>query len=248
MANPIDFFATCIVDAFYPDVGMAAVKALEKRGYEVSAPPEQTCCGLPLYNNGFVDEAREVARHTVSALPGEAPIVLPSGSCAWMMRTIYPTLLPPEIGKPFAARVRELSELLGAGAIAPGKLAAPRKIAYHPSCHLRRGLHVDEPPRALLRSLDGAELVPLAQEEDCCGFGGTFAVRYGQVSTAMLDDKLAHARASGAESLVVTDAGCLMHLDGGAKKAGCPFRVQHIAELLAEDSPDEDSPDEDLAK
>lgn len=232
----VDLFATCLVDAFYPEVGEAVVEVLERAGCEVALPPGQTCCGMPLYNNGFVDEARKVAEHTLAALPGSNTVVVPSGSCAWMLRHIYPELLPGERGRAFAARVREFSELLGE---APAKctLEAPRSATYHPSCHLRRGLGVDTPPRALLGSIAGLTLAPLAAEEECCGFGGTFAVRYGEVSGAMLDDKLAHARATGASTLVVTDLGCMLHLDGGARRAGCPFQVRHLAELLAEARP-----------
>jgi L-lactate dehydrogenase complex protein LldE len=235
-ARPIDLFATCLVEAFYPQVGEAVVEVLERAGFQVSLPPDQTCCAMPLYNNGFVEEARSVARRTVAAFPGEAPIVVPSGSCAWMLRHIYPELLPDERGRAFAARVREFSELLGEAPPA-ARLETPRKATYHPSCHLRRGLGVDEPPRALLRSIAGLELAPLAAEEECCGFGGTFAVRYGEVSGAMLDDKLACARTTGADTLVVTDLGCMLQLDGGARKSGCPFEVRHIAELLAEARP-----------
>jgi L-lactate dehydrogenase complex protein LldE len=237
MAPRLDLFATCLVDAFYPEVGEAVVTVLERRGHEVALPPGQTCCGMPLYNNGFVEEARKAALHTLSAMPGDAPIVVPSGSCAWMLRHVYPELVPGERGRAFAARVREFSELAGADSPPACRLPAAEKATYHPSCHLKRGLGVDEPPRALLRSIGGLEVTPLRGEDECCGFGGAFAVRYGEVSGAMLDDKLAAARATGAKTLVVTDVGCMLHLDGGARKSGCPFRVRHLAELLAEASP-----------
>lgn len=237
MTTPVSLFPTCIVDSLYPEVGEAVVDVLERLNVSVDLPEGQTCCGLPLYNNGYHDEARAVAARTIAAMAGEQTIVVPSGSCAWMMRKIYPKLLG-EVGEAFAARVREFSEFVAAECVT--KDATPRfrlpqvkTCTYHASCHLLRGLHLPEPPRALLAATEQLDVRPLEQAEECCGFGGTFSVRYDQVSTKMMDDKLAHARATGAETLVVTDPGCMLHLDGGARRQG-GIRVRHLAEVLAE--------------
>jgi L-lactate dehydrogenase complex protein LldE len=234
----VSLFVTCILDALYPQVGEAVLKVLERWGWQVSFPPEQTCCGLPLYNNGYREEAAKIARHTVSAMAGEDPVVVPGGSCAWMLRKVYPELVGAD-GERLAARVKELSELLVESDAPPvGPTAAVRKVTYHPSCHLLRGLGIEKAPLELLRAQPHLQLVPLAGAGECCGFGGTFAVRYGAVSTEIMKDKLAHAAESGAERLVVTDPGCLLHLDGGARRAGAPFSVCHLAELLAEPEPE----------
>jgi L-lactate dehydrogenase complex protein LldE len=233
MAKSASLFVTCLVDSFYPRVGEAVVTVLERLGYEVDFPERQTCCGLPLYNNGYVDEARKLAAHTVSAMTGEAPIVVPSGSCAWMLRKIYPTLLDSAESRAVAARVTEFSELVAASG-ASFELPAARAVTYHPSCHLLRGLHQAESPRAVLSSVKQLTVLPLENETECCGFGGTFSVRYDQVSTAMMNDKLGCAGRTGAGELLVSDAGCMLQLDGGARRAGCSFAVRHLAEVVAE--------------
>jgi L-lactate dehydrogenase complex protein LldE len=237
MPTPVSLFVTCIVDAVHPEIGEAVLAVLERLGHEVSFPPAQTCCGLPLYNNGFVDEAREVARHTVLAMrgPDAEPVIVPSGSCAWMLRTIYPELLGEE-GARFAARVFELSEFVveRAGPLEGLRLAQPETATYHPSCHLRRGLRVVRPPLKLLESIEGLTLAPLPRDDECCGFGGTFAVRQPGLSSSMLQDKLANVTSTGATTLVVSDPGCLLQLADGASAAGCPVAVRHLAEILAD--------------
>jgi len=242
---PVSLFATCLVDAVYPQIGEAAVKVLERLGHEVRFPEEQTCCGLPFHNNGYREEARRAAAHTVRAMAGEEPVVTPAGACAWMMRQEYPRLNPDEETRAFSRRVFELSEFLVEKsdrpmAMAVGALALPKACTatYHPSCHLQRGLRVERPPRRLLESVGGLELSPLPREGDCCGFGGTFAVRQEAVSADMLGDKLDAVAQTGAGTLVVSDPGCLMHLDGGARRRGCPFTVRHLAEVLADAEPE----------
>jgi L-lactate dehydrogenase complex protein LldE len=237
MAEPkrLSLFATCLVDSLYPRVGQAVVETLERLGCQVGYPEGQTCCGLPFYNNGFVDEARALAERTIDAMAGEETVVVPSGSCAWMMREIYPTL--SERGAKLSSRVREYSEVLDelpGFRAKTGAEGAPRKLTYHPSCHLTRGLGVDAPPRRALARIEGTTLCPLKGETQCCGFGGTFSVRYPEISTAMLEDKLADAAKTGAELLVVTDVGCLMQLEGGLKRKEAATRVVHLSELLAE--------------
>jgi L-lactate dehydrogenase complex protein LldE len=235
----VSLFATCIVDTIYPNVGEAVVEVLERQGTTVRFPPGQTCCGLPFYNNGYHEQARRQAEHTIEAMAGDEPIVVPSGSCAWMMRKVYPELVPGAASS-FSARVFEFSELLveRMGGV-KGLCAEGARVTYHPSCHLLRGLRVIRPPLRLLESIDGLEVAPLERDDECCGFGGTFAVRQPGVSSSMLEDKLRNTAATGAQTLVVTDPGCLLQLDGGARHAGCPFSVRHLAEVIADALPKE---------
>ncbi len=243
MGTEVDLFATCLVDSLYPQVGEAVVTVLEALGEEVRLPPGQTCCGLPLYNNGYHDEAREVARKTLDAMAGEAPVVVPAGSCAWMLRHVYPELFPEgapehERAHAFARRVEEFSEHVARRA-APGqfKLAKPAVATFHASCHLLRGLRVEAPPKDLLRAVENLEFRPMECETECCGFGGTFSARYPDVSTSILDKKLAGSRATGASLVVLNDGGCMLQMDGGARRQGCEFEVRHLAEVLAEALP-----------
>ena len=227
----VSLFATCLVDAFYPRVGQAVVRTLERFGFHVTFPADQTCCGLPFYNNGYRDQAAALARKTVAAMRGDDPIAVPSGSCAWMMRNVYPELLPGEDARMFSARVVEYSQLLDRAGDWRLRVS-PTKVTYHPSCHLLRGLGVEAEPKRVLGRVEGLVLCPMDRETHCCGFGGTFSVRFPEVSGALLDDKLASARRSGAERMVVTDAGCMLQLDGGGQRAGAPVRVVHLAEVL----------------
>jgi L-lactate dehydrogenase complex protein LldE len=239
-SGALSFFTTCLVDALYPRIGIAVVTTLERMGYSVRVPEGQTCCGLPFYNNGYVAEAAEVARNTLSALGDDDPVVVPSGSCAWMMRDIYPKLDPA--GGRFAERVVEFSELVertpGWSADAP---AGARRVTYHPSCHLLRGLGVRDQPIKVLGRIEGLTLCPMDREEHCCGFGGTFGVRYPEVSTSMADDKIASAERSGAEVMVTTDVGCLMQLEGRLRRQGKPLAIRHLAEVLSPDTTRKDS-------
>ena len=238
--TPVDLFVTCIVDAVYPHVGEATVSVLEALGEQVHLPARQTCCGLPLYNNGYHDEARKVARHTLDVMTDDVPVVVPSGSCAWMLRHVYPELFPDgtpehERATAFAARVEELSEHVALRMTASQfALPVPLTATYHASCHLLRGLRVETPPHALLASVANLEVRRMEAETECCGFGGTFAARYGDVSSAILDKKLESAKETKASLVVLNDAGCMLQIDGGAKRQGCDFHVCHIAELLAE--------------
>jgi L-lactate dehydrogenase complex protein LldE len=224
---------TCLVDVFYSRVGEAVVSVLERIGLEVHVPPASICCGLPFYNNGYVEQARSIAQGLIEAFAGEEPIVVPSGSCSWMMRHVYPQLVPE--GGAFATRVVEFSELM---AHIPGWRTEPpagcARATYHPSCHLLRGLGVADEPKAVLGQIQGVALCAMDREVDCCGFGGSFAVRYPELSVAMADDKLASAARTDAQALVVTDVGCMMQLEGRANHTGVKLRVLHLAELLAE--------------
>jgi len=242
----VDLFVTCLCDLFYPDVGEAVVRVLRRLGCRVGFPPDQTCCGQPAFNSGFTEQARAVARRLIEAFSaGEeegTPIVAPSGSCAAMVRQHFPRLFAgdprwEERALRFAGRVTELSEFivgrLGVDDLG-GRFGAGLEAvaAYHRSCHMSRGLGVVEEPLRLLRSIRGLEVVDLPDAEDCCGFGGTFAVKMPAISTAMADRKLDAVAASGAALLVGSDLGCLMHLGGRLRRLGRPVQVMHTAQVF----------------
>jgi L-lactate dehydrogenase complex protein LldE len=239
----VQLFHTCLVNEIDPEVGLATVRVLERLGFAVEVPAAQTCCGQPAYNGGFHPDARKVARHTVAVLHAtEGPIVIPSGSCADMIVHQYEVLLHDETewrekAHAVSARCRELSQFL-AEVLEGGPLAAALKeatrVAYHPSCHLLRGLGVRTQPLAVLGAVKGVEVVPVQDGEECCGFGGLFSVKNPEISGSMMARKLACVKASGADRLVSGDLGCLMHLSGGLRREGSPLRVQHLAQLLDE--------------
>lgn len=236
----VSLFATCLVDQFYPEVGESVVRVLGRLGVEVEVPAKQTCCGQPAYNSGYWDDARAVATRFLDVFDGDGPVVVPSGSCGAMVKHHYAALFrddPKQLGrsKELGKRLFEFSEfvvdVLGrSGAIGRNGGA----ITYHPCCHLLRELGVDGQPRALLDGIDGAEIRPLGRADVCCGFGGTFAVKMADISTAMLDEKLDNVEATGAKTLVAGDAGCIMHMAGGLRRRGSPVRVTHLAEYLDE--------------
>ncbi|MFQ5611682.1 MAG: (Fe-S)-binding protein [Anaerolineae bacterium] len=238
----IQLFVTCLVDQLYPEVGMAVVEVLEGGGCVVEVPPGQTCCGQPAFNAGFWDDARAMARHTIDALrvaSEAAPVVVPSGSCAAMIVHHFPRLLADDAAYAqeagaLAARTYEFSQfLVDVLGLTRVSASCQAKAAYHPSCHLLRELHVVEPPLRLLAEVEGLDVVDLPYAEDCCGFGGLFAVKMSDISAAMLDRKLDNLAASGADTLVGCDISCLMHLAGGLRRRGSQVRVRHLAEVLA---------------
>ena len=235
---------TCLGDKFYPEVGERIVRLLRRLGVTVEFPAGQTCCGLPLFNSGHHDQAAAVARRTVALFDGAEHVVVPSGSCAWMVKHEYPGLMPDPAGRKaaedLAGRTSELSQFL-VKRLGRRKFrsAVEGTITYHDSCHLLRGLHESESPRMLLRDLAGARFVELAGADECCGFGGSFSVRLPEVSTAILDKKLGHVEASGAACVVACDAGCLMQLRGGLSRRGSHVRALHLAEVL---DPDREAP------
>jgi L-lactate dehydrogenase complex protein LldE len=236
----VQLFATCLVDRFFPGVGHATVAVLERHGLQVDVPPDQTCCGQPAFNAGFVEDAAAMARHTIDVLSRSAdPVVVPSGSCADMIVTHYPTLLAGdpvygERARALAARTFELSQflvdVLDAG---PASAATGPSLAYHASCHGLRGLGLREQPLRLLRAVAGDRCTDLPDAETCCGFGGVFAVKMGPVSSAMLQSKIEAIESSGAEMVVATDVSCLMHIGGGLHRRGSRVRTRHLAEVLA---------------
>jgi L-lactate dehydrogenase complex protein LldE len=224
----IQLFHTCLVNEFEPEVGMAVVRVLERVGVSVEVPLDQTCCGQPAYNAGFHDEARAVARRTLDVLAQtEGPIVVPSGSCADMLIHQYPILFHGDAaGKEkavaVAARCREFSQFVA------------ERVAYHPSCHLQRGLGVREQPLRLLQGIDGVQVAELPDPDECCGFGGLFSISSPEISGSIMDRKLDAVQASGAERLVSCDLGCLMHLGGGLHRRRSAVKAEHLAQVLDE--------------
>jgi L-lactate dehydrogenase complex protein LldE len=233
-------FHTCLIDQFFPAVGFAVVRILERLGFDVDVPADQTCCGQPAFNAGFHDEAQAAARHTVAVLERTTgPIVIPSGSCGDMLIHQYGVLLEPDEAwksrwEALKSRCCEFSAFVAPhiGRLGVGHVRS--RVAYHPSCHLARGLGIDREPRTILDGIGGVELRPLEAEEECCGFGGLFSVKHADISSRMLERKLNHVVASGAERLISCDMGCLLQLGGGLHRRGAGVKVQHLAELLAE--------------
>ncbi len=233
------FFGTCVVDLFFPGAGLAGIKLLQAAGIDVIFPQGQSCCGQPAYNSGFLDEARTVAWSQIKLFSKDYPVVLPSGSCAGMMKKHYPTLFRGRAeqaeAEDFAARVYELTQfLVDVLDLKLVDLGDPIKITWHPSCHAMREMGVGEQPKSLLRQLSQVELIDLPRERECCGFGGTFAVRQPEVSGAMVTDKIDAIAQTGAETVVSGDCGCLLNIGGALEKAGRPARPKHIAEFLWE--------------
>lgn len=237
--HTVYFFGTCLVDLFYPEAGLAGMELLRREGLKVVFPQNQTCCGQPARNNGHQDEARRVARLQLDSFPGDWPIVVPSGSCAGMMKTHYAELFEHDPdrdrAKAFSARVYELTEflvdVLKVKLVDKGR---PVTITWHPSCHSQREAKVVEQPKALLRQLANVTLVENPRETECCGFGGAFSVRQPEVSAAMVTDKVASIAETGASQVVSGDCGCLMNITGAAEKSRKSFTGQHIAEFLLE--------------
>jgi L-lactate dehydrogenase complex protein LldE len=246
----ISLFVTCVVDQMFPQVGTAAVEVLMKQGVEVAFNPEQTCCGQPAFNTGYREEARKVALHMIDVFERELEsadyIVAPSGSCTAMVRKFYSELFRDEpqvlarIGQ-IARRIYELSEflvdVLGVEDVGAGRAAAStRRVTYHDCCHLLRELGVARQPRLLIKSVPGAELVEMDRAESCCGFGGTFSVKYPEISGAIGDEKIASIQRSGADTVVACDSSCLMQIAGLAARRGLGLRCIHLAEFLASGS------------
>jgi len=235
----VALFITCLGDQFFPQVGESVVRILRRLGVEVTFNPTQTCCGQPAFNTGYPQEAREVATRVLDLFDDADYVVAPSGSCTSMIRVFYPELFagdPARLRKAQQLRERffEFSEfLVNVLKVEDVGASFPRRVAYHDSCHLLRELGIEEQPRKLIRAVRGLELLELEDNQLCCGFGGTFSVKFPEVSVAMGEDKLRAATAAGAEVLVANDSGCLMHLAGVIHRQGLPLRTMHLAELLA---------------
>ncbi len=237
----IALFATCLADTLYPDVPRATVTLLERLGHEVVFPLEQTCCGQMHVNTGYQRAALPLIRHYVDTFEPHEVIVAPSGSCvasishqhAMVARRLGDERLATR-AEAVASRTYELSQLL-IDVLSVEDVGAhyPHRVAYHPTCHSLRMLRVGDRPLRLLRHVSGIELVPLPDAEVCCGFGGTFAVKNADTSTAMLADKMRHVLATGAEVCTASDSSCLMHIGGGLSRLRAGVRTVHLAQILA---------------
>ncbi len=237
----VQLFPTCLVDTFFPDTGEATVRLLRHFGVEVAYPPGQTCCGKPADSGGYTRETREAAKHVISVfMRTDGPIVIPSGSCASMVKNHYPELLKDddrlrEQSLSIAARVYELSQfLVQVLKVHEAGLQGKGRITYHASCQLTRELGVREEPLMLLQSLKGAEFVPLPHADRCCGFGGIFMAKLPEVSMALADEKLDTILTTAADTVTGCDHGCLMNIADAVKRRGSPVQVKHIAAVMAE--------------
>ncbi|GAB2699652.1 (Fe-S)-binding protein [Paenibacillus thermoaerophilus] len=236
----VSLFVTCLADQMYPEVAESVVRLLHRYGCEVDLPELQTCCGQPAFNSGYQDEARAVARNLIRAFEHSDYVVSPSGSCAGMVHHYYPDLFRDEPewkakAEALVAKTYEFSQfLVRVLGVKDVGASFPYKVTYHPSCHASRLLGVREEPLELLRNVRDVEFVDLPKKEDCCGFGGTFAVKMADMSEAMVCEKAAHVCETGAEVLVGGDMGCLMNIGGRLNKEGKPVRVLHLAQLLEE--------------
>ncbi len=235
----VSLFITCLSDAMYPKVGEAMARLLARYGVELEFPKVQTCCGQPSYNSGYWDETRAAAKTILKAFNDSDFVVAPSGSCTYMIHH-YPELFKDEPEWLESARRLEqktyeftqfMVQVLGVTDVGA---SFPHTVTYHPSCHGTRLLGVKEEPMKLLGSVKGLQLVPLPFAEDCCGFGGTFAVKMPDISGAMVTEKVDHIRETEAEVLVGLDMACLMNIAGNLRYRKEPVRVMHLAELLYE--------------
>lgn len=243
--DDIYFFATCVVDQFFPGAGMDAITLLERQGIRVHFPEEQTCCGQPAYTSGFPDEARKVAAHQLTLFPNNWPVVVPSGSCAGMMKHHYPTLFAADPvrkvqAEKLSARIYELTDfLVNVLNFEPQDKGDDCTVVLHTSCSARREMGVHLTGRKLLGGLQSVKVAQQGHESECCGFGGTFSVKQPEISGAMVEDKVKALKATGAERVVSADCGCLMNILGhaawkdkqeGRSKPSLPG--EHIASFL----------------
>ena len=236
----VALFVTCLVDLFRPSVGFAAIKLLEEAGCSVEVPPLQVCCGQPAYNSGDRATTRAIATQVIDTFEGYEAVVAPSGSCGGMLAHHYPGLFDDDPAmkaraENLAARSHELMSFL-VDVLGVSKVAAryDGAVTYHDSCSGLRELGVKEQPRRLLASVAGVRLREMKTPEVCCGFGGTFCVKYPEISNAMVGEKSADIAQSGADTLLAGDLGCLLNMAGKLQREGSPVRVRHVAEVLAD--------------
>ena len=234
MAKRVSIFVTCIVDQVFPRAGMAMAEVLERIGYEVDFPEAQTCCGQPAFNSGYREEARDVARHFVDVFGNSEYIVVPSGSCSSMICHHMPELLRtadlagiPQRTYEFSRFLTEVAKVEDVGA------RLDRVVTYHDSCHALREQGIKSGPRRLLQNVRGLTLAEMDMAEECCGFGGTFSVKFPQISGGMARTKIDSIVKTGASAVVSIDSGCLMQLQGAIERAKLPIETMHLAEVLA---------------
>ena len=240
----VGFFVTCLVDLMRPSVGFAALRLLEGGGAAVYVPPGQTCCGQPAYNSGDRPDAIALARKVVAEFEGCDYLVAPSGSCSGMIRTHYPDLFADDPAmlvrvQALAARTHELTDFL-VNVLkvdrVPGEFRG--KVTYHDCCAGLREMGVKTQPRALLGKVPGVELAEMAECETCCGFGGAFSIKFGEISARLAENKCQHVLNSGADAVVLGDLGCMLNIEGRLRRRGdTKTKVLHIAEVLAGESP-----------
>ncbi|MBA5779248.1 (Fe-S)-binding protein [Stappia sp. F7233] len=238
-APRVGLFVTCLVDLFRPNVGFAAVKLLEDAGCVVEVPQAQTCCGQPAFNSGDRKDARDIAEQTIRALENYDYVVAPSGSCAGMLKKHYPELFEDDPvwhgrAERFSAKVFELvsflADVLGVTSV---EASFNGSVTYHDSCSGLRELGIKGQPRKLLKSVQGLELKEMKDPDVCCGFGGTFCVKYPDISNKIVSEKTRAIRDAGAGTLLAGDLGCLMNMAGKLKREGSAIEVRHVAEVLA---------------
>jgi len=235
--NAVYYYGTCLVDLFYPEAGIAGIKLLQREGLEVIFPQNQTCCGQPAFNSGFFKESLKVASHQVCLFPKEIPIIIPSGSCGAMIRNHYPELFKKNVLKKeaesIAERTFELTEfLVYVLKIKLEDLGEPIKVTWHSSCHAKREMGIGDAPKQLLQQLKKTELIALNREDECCGFGGTFAIKEKHISAAMVKDKVDDISKTGASLLIGGDCGCLLNISGALKQSVKTVDHLHIAEFI----------------
>jgi Fe-S oxidoreductase len=234
----VQLFIPCFIDQLYPETAFNMVKVLEKATCEVEYNPKQTCCGQPAFNAGFWDEARDVATKFIKDFDGTDYIVAPSASCVGFVKNYYGKLFEnssqhnkvKDLGNrifEFSSFLTDVLKITNYGAMLKAK------ATYHDSCAALRECKIKEGPRKLLKNVKGLELVEMVDNETCCGFGGTFAVKFEAISIAMADQKVNHALATGAEYIISTDSSCLLHIDGYIKGKGLPIKTMHLADVLA---------------
>ena len=235
----VSLFVTCIVDQLFPQVGIAMADVLERLGYEIDFPEAQTCCGQPAFNSGYPAEARKVARHFLDVFRDAEHIVVPSGSCTSMIAHHFEDIFAQDSGMLEQAhrigpRVWEFSRfLLEVANVEDVGARFDGAVTYHDSCHALRELRIKNGPRRLLSKVRGLELREMDAAEECCGFGGTFSVKFPEVSGAMARTKIESIRKTEASTVVSIDSSCLMQLQGVISRAGFPIRTMHLAEVLA---------------
>jgi len=241
MSKPQDiyFFGTCLIDLLYPKAGLAGIQLIQREGVNVIYPQNQACCGQPAFNSGYREQARDVARALFNCFPKDIPLVVPSGSCAGMIKLHWPELFknkPEETAvKRLADQTYELTQFLtDVLDIKLEDLGQPVKVAIHTSCAARREMQAAEPIEKLVDQLNHVEKLEPHNKEECCGFGGTFAVKQADISGAMVEDKTRYLKDTGAELVLSQDCGCLMNIGGAFEKQGNSPATKHIAEFLWE--------------
>ena len=238
-SKTVTLFIQCLVDTIYPEVAQAMVQIFRRLGITLTCPTDQTCCGQPAFNSGYRQSARAAAKHFIEVFAGAEQIVCPSGSCVNMVRHHYAALFQNDPrwlprAQNLAGRIYEFSEyLVDVLGVEDLGVRFDGKVTYHDSCHLLRGIGVQDQPRKLLSNVLGTELIEMHNSDYCCGFGGAFSVKYPDISNAMVSDKVKNIIDSGANAVVGCDMGCLMNIQGKLSRMGSDIKVMHLAQILA---------------